>query len=199
MAANKPHKTSYTGLHPKRLMMYIYLISTMMIFAGLTSAVMVSRADFVNQPGGWADFYDLPEMFTWTTILVVLSSVVLQWGFWAASRDKIRQLQVSIALTLLMGIGFLVGQFYGFVELVDKGVYLVGTSNPSGSFLYVITLVHGLHLVAAVIVLIVIMVQTFLNKIHRKNILGFELSVTFWHALGFLWVYLFLFLQVLYD
>ncbi len=199
MAAKRPYKPEYSGLHPKRLMMYIYLISTMMIFAGLTSAVMVSRADFVNKPGGWADFYDLPQAFTWTTILVVLSSTTIQWGFWSARRDKLRQNQIAIGLTLIMGIGFLVGQFYGFVELVEKGVYLVGTKNPSGSFLYVITLMHGLHLFAALIALITVMVQSFRKKIHSDNILGFELSVTFWHALGFLWVYLFLFLRVLYD
>jgi cytochrome c oxidase subunit 3 len=105
-----------------------------------------------------------------------------------------------------LGIVFLVGQIAGFRQLIQDGVYLIISTNPSipkgnpsGSFLFVITFLHGLHLIAAVFICITFTIRALLNRIHPERLLGFELAVTFWHALGVLWVYLFLFLSYLYN
>ena len=61
------------------------------------------------------------------------------------------------------------------------------------SFLYVLALLHLVHVFAGVIVLIVVFVNN-KNKKYNDETLGFELAETFWHFLGFLWLYLFVFL-----
>jgi len=77
------------------------------------------------------------------------------------------------------------------------GYYFTGAqSNVTTSFLYVLVLVHLAHLVAGLVVLLVVIINHRRGKYAEKP-LGFSLAHTFWHFLGFLWVYLFLFLYFL--
>ena len=76
--------------------------------------------------------------------------------------------------------------------MVDAGVFFVG--NPAGSFLYIFTGLHGLHLVAAVIYLLYLLISSFKLKVNSENMLNMEMCSTFWHFLGGLWIYLFIFL-----
>jgi cytochrome c oxidase subunit 3 len=190
----------YKVIHPKRMLMWLYLISTLMAFAGLTSAVVVSYGDHAMR-GTWAS-YNLPDIFQITTVLVVLSSITMHWAFIAARRDNYTQVNIGLIITIGLGILFLVGQYLGFQSLIEKGIYLVqqpDDPSPSGSFIYVLTGLHGLHLIAALIVLTIMVIKAILYQIHSKNTLGLELATTFWHALGFLWVYLFVFLTYIYQ
>jgi cytochrome c oxidase subunit 3 len=96
-----------------------------------------------------------------------------------------------------LAIAFVMFQFQGFSSLVEMGYYFTGAqSNVTTSFLYVLVLVHLAHLVAGLIVLLVV-ITNFNRGKYATNPLGFSLAHTFWHFLGFLWVYLFLFLYFL--
>jgi len=100
-------------------------------------------------------------------------------------------------MTLALALAFVFLQFQGFSSLVDMGYYFTGAqSNVTTSFLYVLVLVHLAHLVAGLVVLLVVITNHRLGK-YAVNPLGFSLAHTFWHFLGFLWVYLFLFLYFL--
>jgi cytochrome c oxidase subunit 3 len=77
-------------------------------------------------------------------------------------------------------------------DLVKNSVYLVG--NPSGSFLYVLTGLHALHLISAIIFVLIVLIATFRNKVHSQNLAQIEMCTTYWHFLGGLWLYLFVFL-----
>jgi cytochrome c oxidase subunit 3 len=83
-------------------------------------------------------------------------------------------------------------QVIGWGQLVDINVYFVG--NPSGSFVYVLTGLHGVHLVSAVIFLLVMLVATFRMKVHAKRLVSMEMCITYWHFLDILWIYLFIFM-----
>tara|TARA_B110000459_G_C16159670_1_gene294550 strand:- start:160 stop:426 length:267 start_codon:yes stop_codon:yes gene_type:complete len=84
----------------------------------------------------------------------------------------------------------------GWKELIAQGVYLTGEgSNPSGSFIYVITLAHLLHLVGGIIALLITTIRSKLGKYTSEDYLGMELTSNYWHFLGLLWVYLFLFFK----
>jgi cytochrome c oxidase subunit 3 len=78
------------------------------------------------------------------------------------------------------------------VALVDREVFFVG--NPAGSFLYVFTGLHAVHLISGVIFLIIVLISTFRDKVHSKALNTLEMATTYWHFLGGLWLYLFLFL-----
>jgi len=91
-----------------------------------------------------------------------------------------------------LGVVFLAGQVMGWRELVIMSVYLVG--NPSGSFLYVLTGLHGLHLLTGVIFLLVVLNSAWNFRVHSKNLAQMEMATTYWHFLSGLWLYLFVFL-----
>jgi cytochrome c oxidase subunit 3 len=174
------------SMHPKKFALWLFLVTVVMIFAALTSAYIVRQAE-----GNWLE-YDLPRIFWVTSGIVVLSSIAMQFAYFSAKKDNFLGLRVGMVSTVLLGIAFLVGQWYSWVALVDQEVFFVG--NPAGSFLYVFTGLHALHLISGVIFLIIVLISTFRDKVHSKALNTLEMSATYWHFLGGLWLYLFLFL-----
>lgn len=116
----------------------------------------------------------------------------MQWAYNSAKRDDLKNVKTAIFLSIVLGIGFLVGQIFGWGMLVDDGVFFVG--NPSGSFMYIFTGLHGVHLISGIIFIILVLIATIKYKVHSKNILLIEMCNTYWHFLDALWVYLFVFL-----
>lgn len=175
------------SMHPQKFALWLFVVSVIMIFAALTSAYIVRRGE-----GNWLEF-DLPAIFYYTSGVIILSSITMQWAYIAAKRDNLEVLKIALVLTSILGIAFLVGQFIAWGDLVDQNVYFVG--NPSGSFLYVLTGVHGLHLISGVIFLLIVLALAFKYKVHSKSMVRIEMCATYWHFLGALWLYLFLFLS----
>jgi cytochrome c oxidase subunit III len=98
-------------------------------------------------------------------------------------------------LTAVLGVSFLIGQWLAWEKMVDMNYYFTGMgSNTSSSFIYVLTGVHGIHLISGVIFLLVVLVSTYRYKVHSKNMVQLEMCATYWHFLGGLWLYLFVFL-----
>jgi cytochrome c oxidase subunit 3 len=174
------------SMHPKKFALWLFLVTVLMIFAALTSAYIVRQAE-----GNWLE-YELPEIFWVTSGIVLLSSVSMQVAYFAAKRDNFIGLRIAMVFTVLLGFAFLVGQWYSWVALVDREVFFVG--NPAGSFLYVFTGLHALHLISGVIFLIIVLISTFRYKVHSQALNTLEMATTYWHFLGGLWLYLFLFL-----
>ena len=174
------------SMHPKKFALWLFIVSVVMVFAGLTSAYIVRQAE-----GNWLEF-NLPSIFYYSTGIIILSSVTMHWAYTSAKADNIDMLKVAIGLTTLLGLVFLVTQWYSWVALVDRDVYFVG--NPSGSFLYVFTGLHALHLISGVIFLIIVLISSLRFKIHSQNMAQMEMCTTYWHFLGGLWLYLFMFL-----
>lgn len=174
------------SMHPKKFALWLFIVTVVMVFAGWTSAFIVRQAE-----GNWLD-YDLPKVFWLSSGLVILSSISLHWAYLAAKKDNFLQLRLGMSLAMLLGVGFLVSQWYSWIALVESEVFFVG--NPAGSFLYVITGVHGVHLISGLIFLIIVLISTFRYKVHSKELNTMEMAATFWHFLGALWIYLFMFL-----
>lgn len=174
------------AMHPKKFSLWLFMVTVVMVFAGLTSAYIVRQSE-----GNWLEF-DLPSVFYYTSGIIILSSISLHWAYLSAKKDNLMQLRIGMLITSFLGIVFLVGQWYSFVALVDMDVYLVG--NPSGSFLYIFTGLHGLHLVSGVIFLIIVLISSFRYKVHSQSMVSMEMCVTYWHFLGGLWLYLFTFM-----
>ena len=174
------------SMHPKKFAMWLFLATVGMLFASWTSAYIVRQAE-----GNWL-YFELPTLFYITTGIILVSSVTMQWAFFAAKKDNITIVKRLTWITALLGIAFLAGQFSGWRMLVQQSVYFVG--NPSGSFLYVLTGFHGLHVVSAIIYVLIVLRSAMTGKIHSKNTTQIEMCTTYWHFLGGLWVYLFIFL-----
>lgn len=174
------------SMHPKKFALWLFMVTVVMIFAAMTSAYIVRQSE-----GNWLE-YDLPQIFWVTSGIVVLSSIFLQYGYYSAKKDNIGGLKIGLIGAVVLGIAFLIGQWYSWVALVDEEVFFVG--NPSGSFLYVFTGLHALHLISGVIFLIIVLISSFRYQIHSKSMVRMEMATTYWHFLGGLWLYLFMFL-----
>ena len=110
------------------------------------------------------------------------------------NKNNITETSFWLGITFLLSIFFVVSQFSGFDQLISKGYFFTGPeSTVTTSFLYVLAVLHLVHLFAGMIILVVVIYNNQKNK-YNINKLGFELAVTFWHFLGFSWLYLFVFL-----
>lgn len=176
------------SMDPRRFILWLFIVTIVMLFASLTSAYIVRRAE-----GNWLAF-DLPYTFWITSGILLLSSLSIHWSLYSARKDNIANVKTGLIATLILGIGFLVGQVYAWGDLVNQDVFFVG--NPSGSFLYVLTGIHGLHIISALVFLTIVLVLAFRYKIHSKKTLWVDLCTTYWHFLDVLWLYLFGFLII---
>jgi cytochrome c oxidase subunit 3 len=174
------------AMHPKKFAMWLFVASVGMLFASLTSAYIVRQAE-----GNWL-YFDLPATLYWTTAVILLSSVTMQMAYWAAKKDLLDRVKVLVSITMGLGLVFLVGQWMAWLDLIDNNIHLIG--NPSGSFLYIITGLHGLHIISALVYLVIVLVSAYRFKIHSRSLAQIEMCTTYWHFLGGLWLYLFIFL-----
>ena len=173
----------------RKMMLLFSLLSITMTFAGLTSAYIVSKA----RPD-WLKDFELPDYFIISTLIILASSITMWLAKKNVKKKLVSKTSFWLAITFLLSIFFFLSQFLGFQELINKGYYFTGAqSTVTTSFLYVLALLHLVHVFAGVIVLIVVFVNN-KNKKYNDETLGFELAETFWHFLGFLWLYLFVFL-----
>ncbi|WP_181305924.1 cytochrome c oxidase subunit 3 [Rufibacter sp. XAAS-G3-1] len=176
-------------VNPLKFMLILLIVSIVMMFAAFTSAYIVRREE-----GNWLEF-DLPWILLLNTVVLVLSSIFMQWAYVSAKRDNLKNLKIALVLTILAGTAFLIGQWQGWGELVRNNVFFGGsTANPSGSFLYVLTGVHAFHLVTGLIFLIIVVISALSYKVHSRNLTRIELCTIYWHFLGALWIYLYVFL-----
>ncbi len=170
-------------------LLWIGIVSIVMLFAGLTSAYVV-RAD----NGNWIIF-SLPDISIASTAIIVTSSLTMLLAQQAIKKDNRRLAAIGLFLTLLLGFAFFYTQLEGWKQLTAQGIYFVGSaSNAAGSFLYLIALMHLLHMIGGLIALLVSLTKTLLKKYSSADYLGIELTAIYWHFLDVLWVYLFLFL-----
>jgi cytochrome c oxidase subunit 3 len=173
-----------------KLILLFAMVSMTMMFAGLTSAYVVSqsRAD-------WLKDFQLPSAFYFSTIAILGCSVTFHLAKKAIQKGNQSRTTSFLLATLALGISFVVLQFVGFGQIVANGYYFTGSaSSITTTFLYIVVLVHLIHLAGGMISLLIIIYNHFKQKYNSTQTLGIELGAMYWHFLDFLWVYLFLFL-----
>ncbi|MCX8112178.1 MAG: cytochrome c oxidase subunit 3 [Bacteroidia bacterium] len=176
-------------LHPKELILWLYLATTAMLFAGFSSAYLVQRFSEY-----WKTF-SIPSLFWLNTAILLLSSVTWHWGYQGHRRGNPWQLQLGLMATLSLGVIFLIGQVMGWQMLVKQGFFLAG-NHKAVSYFYVLTGLHAVHLVAGLIAVGYWTYKALRYQVDAQGSLGLRLAGIFWHALDGLWVYLIVFLQV---
>lgn len=174
----------------KKMMLWFGIVSMAMMFAGLTSAYVVSK----SRPD-WITDLELPNAFFWSTIVILLSSISLIFAEKAVKQNN----RSNATMFLLSALGlsgiFIFLQFQGFNDLIASGFYFTGSeSTITTSFIYIVVLAHLAHLAGGIIVLLVLIYNHFKQRYHAGQTLGLELGVTYWHFVDALWIYLFLFL-----
>jgi cytochrome o ubiquinol oxidase subunit 3 len=181
----------HDGPAPKRIVtgygFWIFLLSDIVMFSCFFASYAVLLGSTAGGPGG-AQLFDLRSVAAETACLL-LSSFTCGLASIAADVRNALWYQVAMALTCLLGLGFLALEFREFADLVGRG------AGPSRSALLsaFFTLVgcHGLHVSAGILWLLTMMAQV-LAKGFRADILRRLLCFAlFWHALDIIWVAIF--------
>ena len=173
-----------------KLILLFAMVSMFMMFAGLTSAFVVSksRAD-------WIDNFQLPSAFYFSTAAIIGCSITFHLAKKAIQKNNRNATTSFLLATFALGIVFVILQFVGFRQIVDSGYFFTGSaSSITTTFLYIVTIVHLAHLAGGMISLLIIIYNHFKQKYNSTQTLGIELGAMYWHFLDFLWIYLFLFL-----
>lgn len=174
-------------IHPQLFGLYIGVAGILMMFAALTSAYIVRQA-----AGNWLEFR-FPDQFFWSTAIILLSSVTLHLSYSSFVKGKEVAYKSLLLLSFCLGIGFVVTQYSGWMEMERIGVYLTG--NPSGSFVYAISGLHAAHVLGGIAALLVAIAHAFglRFKPTPARALRFKLVVHYWHFVDALWIYLLVF------
>ena len=174
----------------KKMMLWFGIASMVMMFAGLTSAYVVSK----SRPD-WITDFQFPASLYWSTLVIVISSFTFILAKKSLVEGNRKNATFSLLATLGLGIAFVIFQLEGFSEIISSGYYFTGSeSTVTTSFIYVLVLAHLVHLAVGLIVLLVVIYNHFKQRYKPGQMLGIELGATFWHFLDVLWVYLFVFL-----
>ncbi|MEM6963120.1 MAG: cytochrome c oxidase subunit 3 [Bacteroidota bacterium] len=179
----KPNQTK-NKIHPQKFALWVACASIVMMFVGFTSAFVVRRA-----AGNWLEF-NLPSLFYWNAGLIVASSLVLHFSKVSLRKSNFSQYRTLLVTGVLMGFGFVILQYEAWMQMMSDGIYLDG--NPAGSFVYVISGVHAAHVLGGIIALFAALFHAYTLKdfVTKGRLHRLDLTVTYWHFVGILWLYL---------
>jgi len=180
----------------------IWLSSELMFFAALFAMYFTIRSVDKGQGQPWPMAHlDLALASVNTTVLV-LSSVTCQMGVFAVERGQIRRssnifrfwqwgLREWYVLSFLMGLYFVSGQGYEYLDLIRKQDVTLGSSNY-GSVFYLTTGFHGLHVTGGLIAFIFLLGRTYAAKrFTREQQISAIVVSYYWHFVDVVWIGLF--------
>ncbi len=193
-----PEQTRETRVHPQKFGLWLGIACLTMMFAALTSAYIVRKA-----AGNWVEFR-MPYYFFVSAGAMLLSSVSMHMAHRSFKQDKLAAYRLSLGITLILGIAFLISQYLGWRKLQEYGIYLSG--NPSGSFLYVISYLHIAHAAGGMLFILIAFIRSLVTFNNPANFLiwrtdsnksiRIELLATYWHFVDAVWLYLLIFFMV---
>ncbi|TIR40748.1 MAG: cytochrome-c oxidase, partial [Mesorhizobium sp.] len=131
----------------------------------------------------------LPRVLWFNTGVLVLSSIALQCASVAARRGEIDAVRLGLVTAGLTALAFLVGQLVAWRELTADGYLL--TANPANSFFYLITGMHGLHILGGLVGLGRTTAGAWNGAPPERLRLSVELCAMYWHFLLFVWLAIF--------
>lgn len=166
--------------------MGVFLAVVGCLFALFTSAYFMRMALSDWQP------LPIPGLLWFNTGVLVLSSIALQVALVASRKGQLDTVRLGLATGGLTAVVFLVGQLFAWRALAEDGYLLAG--NPANSFFYLITGLHGLHIVGGLIGLGRTSYRAWTTTRTDTLSLGVELCAMYWHFLLFIWLALFVLL-----
>ena len=180
------------GMPTALLGMVLFIASEVMFFGGLFAAYFNSRASVGEEwlpPTGHELELFLPTVLT---VILVASSVTMQFGVWAIRRGSRGQLTMWTAITLLLGVVFLMGQLYDYSQL--------GFSIAEGIFattFYTLTGFHGAHVFGGVVGLTILLARSLQGQFSDRHHVAVEAISIYWHFVDVVWIALFTTLYLL--
>jgi len=163
---------------------WLYLMSDCLIFACLFAVYAVLGRNYAGGPSG-ADIFDLPLVALNTSLLLV-SSITYGFAMLAMNRNGLAMTQIWLAITGLLGAGFITLELREFAHLIEHGAGPQRSAFLSSFFTLVGT--HGLHVTFGIVWLLTLMAQLSrhgLNPSNRRRLMCLSM---FWHFLDVIWI-----------
>jgi cytochrome c oxidase subunit III len=166
-------------------------LAVFLAVVGTLFALLISAYSMRMEMGEWRPA-PVPRLLWLNTGALILSSGALQWAQVAARRGKMDRVRAGLLAGGIFAFAFLAGQLIAWRQLDAGGYYL--TANPAAAFFYLITGVHGLHILGGLVALGRTMDKAWQGVAVGKVRLSVELCATYWHFLLLVWLVLFGFL-----
>lgn len=165
----------------------VWLSSEMMFFAGLFAMYFTARsqADVWPTPPTHLNLYQAVPV----TLVLIASSFTCQMGVFAAERGDVFGLRRWYVITFLMGLFFVLGQGYEYIQLVAEGTSI--SSSAYGSVFYLATGFHGLHVIGGLIAFVYILARTRMSKFTPAQATSAIVVSYYWHFVDIVWIALF--------
>jgi cytochrome c oxidase subunit 3 len=195
-------------LRRARLGLLVGVVGILMIFVSFTSAYVVRQGLPTLDPRSNTLVRDwfalpLPRLLFLNTLVLLVSSATMEM----ARRQIARQAGLArtgsssphvavdsrwtaswLFLTVVLGLSFLAGQWTVWRELAAGGVYI--STNPSSSFFYLLTAMHGAHLLGGVLALLIACAASLLRRPIESRLVVLDVAGWYWHFMALLWVYI---------
>jgi cytochrome o ubiquinol oxidase subunit 3 len=195
-AAHKPSFYLETEHHPENgtlLGFWLYLMSDCLVFACLFAAYGVLGRNYAAGPSG-VDLFDLP-LVALNTALLLLSSITYGFAVLEMQRDRQGATLGWLALTGLLGAGFIGIELYEFAHFIHEGAGPQRSAFLTSFFALVGT--HGLHVTFGIIWLVTMMVQVTQHGLIAANRRRLMCLSMFWHFLDVVWIGVFTFVYLM--
>jgi cytochrome c oxidase subunit 3 len=191
-------------LNRYRMGLLLAVVSIFMLFVALTLVYMLRHAGGKMDVATGKFIHDwrplvVPSILWFNTALLLLSSGSIEvarrhnfyeaWVMeeWLGLGRPTRAASLPwLGVTLILGFGFLIGQYKGWQELMSQGIFVSG--NPSSSFFFMLTGAHAVHLLGGIFALIWAGVSTFTSRPLESRQIATDITAWYWHAMGFLWI-----------
>jgi cytochrome c oxidase subunit 3 len=194
-----PHDT-HGGISNPVLGMLLFITSEVMFFGGLFAAYFSIRASATQWPTENPETHApyalqiLPFVGP-ATILLILSSFTCQYAVWMIRRDNRTLFLRAMAVTVVLGIVFLLMQLTDYVLLGQEGLTL--SSGTYGTTYYTLTGFHGAHVFGGVIMLSVVLYRGMVGQFSARHYDAVEGASLYWHFVDVVWILLFSLLYLL--
>lgn len=180
--------------------MFLLLAGISSLFLGFSGAYLYNRIQQGVPP------VRLPVLFYINTLLLIISSIMLNWAKKSYQNDNTKNYKIALIITLVLTIGFLISQIFAWRQLQSSDIFI--NYNNMASYMYLISGLHFFHVVAGIPFLILFVVNAitkmkspvsvliYFSDLRKKRRLN--LFNIYWHFLDGLWIYLVVFFLVNY-
>jgi heme/copper-type cytochrome/quinol oxidase subunit 3 len=179
-----------TGVSNNKLAIWMFIASEALFFGAFLATYFLYRgrdALFLKGPTP-SDLLNIPFTSV-TTFVLLMSSLTMVLALDAIRRGMHRQFRVWILATALFGLTFIGGQVYEFTEFYREGLHL--STNLFGSTFFVLTGLHGAHVVMGIVWLLSLWARSMQGRLPTEKAEAVEISGLYWHFVDVVWIVIF--------